>query len=59
MLDEECIKNLEISSNFNITNDEKKYILDKFNNMIKNCEKLIYVPKTEEVFHSNIEDEII
>ncbi len=59
MLDEECIKNLEISSNFNITNDEKKYILDKFNNMIKNCEKLIYMPKTEEVFHSNIEDEII
>ena len=59
MLDEECIKNLEISSNFNITNDEKKYILDKFNNMIKNCEKLIYVPKTQEVFHSNIEDEII
>lgn len=59
MLDEECIKNLEIISNFNITNDEKKYILDKFNNMIKNCEKLIYVPKTEEVFHNNVEDEII
>ncbi len=59
MLDEEYIKNLEIISNFNITTNEKKYILDKINNIIKNCKKLIYVPQTEEIFHNNIEDEII
>lgn len=59
MFNDEYIKFLESSSKFNINDEEKKYIILKFNNMIKNCNKLLNLPKVEKIFFNNIEDEII
>mgnify|MGYP001622871798 FL=1 len=59
MFNDEYIKFLESSSKFNINDEEKKYIILKFNNMIKNCDKLSNLPKIEKIFFNNIEDEII
>ena len=59
MFKDEYIKFLESSSKFNINDEEKKYIILKFNNMIKNCDKLSNLPKIEKIFFNNIEDEII
>lgn len=59
MFNDDYIKFLEDVSKFNINNEEKNYILNKFNNMLKNCNKLINIPKTEEIHFNNIEDYII
>lgn len=59
MFNDIYIKFLEDASKFNINNEEKNYILNKFNNMLKNCNKLTNIPKTEEIHFNNIEDYII
>ena len=59
MFNEECLKFLQDSSKFTINIEEQTYIINKFNNMIKNCNKLMGLPQTEEIFFNNIEDEII
>mgnify|MGYP001852019184 CR=1 FL=1 len=59
MFNDEYIKFLESNSKFNINDEEKKYIILKFNNMIKTCDKLSNLPKIEKIFFNNIEDEII
>ncbi len=59
MITEECINFLEDISKFNTNTEEKTYIINKFNNMLKNCNKLINLPETEETFFNSIEDEII
>ena len=59
MFNDDYIKFLEQASKFNINNEEKNYILNKFNNMIKNCNKLTDIPETEEIFFNNIEDYVL
>ncbi|WP_317367005.1 hypothetical protein [uncultured Tyzzerella sp.] len=59
MLNEEYIKTLEDCSKFNITIEEKNYILDKFNYILKSCDKLALLPKIETTSFNNIEEEII
>lgn len=59
MFNQDFIKYLEDASKFNINIEEKEYILAKFDNMIKNCDKLAYLPQTDEIFLYHIEDEIV
>ncbi len=59
MLNEEYIKMLEDSSKFNLNIEEKKYILNKFSYMLKNCDKLSNLPKIDQFLLNNIEDEIM
>ena len=59
MLNEEYIKMLEDSSKFNLNIEEKKYILNKFSYMLKNCDKLSNLHKIDQFLLNNIEDEIM
>lgn len=59
MIDDKCIINLENCSKFTLNKEEKDYILNNINNIIKKCDKLSKLPKIDEIVFNHIENETI
>lgn len=59
MIDDKCIINLENCSKFTLNKEEKDYILNNINKIIKKCDKLSKLPKIDETIFNNIENETI
>lgn len=59
MIDDKCIINLENCSKFTLNKEEKDYILNNINNIIRKCDKLSKLPKIDEIVFNYIENEII
>lgn len=59
MIDDKCIINLENCSKFTLNKEEKDYILNNFNNIIKKCNKLSKLSKIDETVFNHIENETI
>lgn len=59
MIDDKCIINLENCSKFTLNKEEKDYILNTINNIIKKCDKLSKLPKIDEIVFNHIENETI
>ena len=59
MIDDKCIINLENCSKFTLNKEEKDYILNSINKIIKKSDKLSKLPKIDETIFNNIENETI
>lgn len=59
MIDDKCIINLENCSKFTLNKEEKDYIINNINNIIRKCDKLSKLPKIDEIVFNYIENEII
>lgn len=59
MIDDKYIINLENCSKFTLNKEEKDYILNNINNIIRKCDKLSKLPKIDEIVFNHIENETI